>query len=111
LIRPRFRIYLGKEIALGPGKVDLLIAINATGSIQLAARSLKMSYMRAWKLIRTMNACFRAPLVETLRGGKERGGARLTLLGKRLLNLYVQLEKDSLKATSTIRKKILSQLR
>ena len=110
-IRPRFRIYLGKEIALGPGKADLLHAIAKTGSIQLAARSLQMSYMRAWKLVRTTNACFRAPLVVAIRGGKTKGGARLTPLGLKLLELYDQLELQSLKATASIRKKILHELR
>lgn len=110
-IRPRFRIYLGKEIALGPGKADLLHAIAKTGSIQLAARSLSMSYMRAWKLVRTMNVSFRTPLVEALRGGRNKGGARLTPLGHTILELYDELEKQALKATASTRKKIVHHLR
>src|ERR1044071_9323729 len=106
LVRPRFRIYSGKEIALGPGKAELLSAIATTGSIQKAADSLQMSYMRAWKLVRTMNACFRKPLVEAIRGGKTKGGARLTPLGKKILSLYLNLEKESLKATAPIYRKI-----
>lgn len=101
---------MGKEIALGPGKADLLHAIAETGSIQLAARSIKMSYMRAWNLVRTMNACFQSPLVEALRGGKNKGGARLTPLGVRIVALYDELEKVSLQATTSIRKKILHEL-
>ena len=110
-IRPRFRVYLGREIALGPGKADLLHAIGKTGSIQLAARSLRMSYMRAWKLIRTMNVCFRSPLVEAARGGKTKGGAHLTELGHQMLELYDQLEIQSLKATASAQKKILRELK
>jgi molybdate transport system regulatory protein len=110
-IRPRYRIYLGKEIAFGPGKADLLHAIAKTGSIQVAARTLRMSYMRAWKLIRTMNTCFQSPLVDALRGGRNKGGARLTPLGQKLLVLYDALEAESLKATAPILKKILRELK
>jgi molybdate transport system regulatory protein len=110
-LHPRFRIYSGKEIAIGPGKADLLIAIERTGSIQKGAKSLKMSYMRAWKLIRTMNECFRSPLVQAVRGGKTKGGARLTQLGKKILALYLDLEKTSLRATSSIYKKIAKEIK
>lgn len=91
-VRPRIRIESGSEIALGPGKADLLAAIAAEGSIAGAARQLGMSYMRAWSLVRTMNRCFRAPLVETVRGGSVRGGAALTAVGQEVLALYRRME-------------------
>jgi len=64
ILRPRLRVERGKEIALGPGKVELLEHIAKTGSITEAAERMQMSYMRAWTLIKTMEACFRQPLVE-----------------------------------------------
>jgi hypothetical protein len=64
-VSPRIRVRRGDEIALGPGKVALLEAIHSGGSLTVAARGLGMSYMRAWKLVQTMNACFREPLVTT----------------------------------------------
>src|SRR2546430_6328438 len=74
-LRPRMRVLCGEVIALGPGKVDLLALIGETGSIREAAERMGMSYMRAWKLIKTMNACFKKPLVEAGRGGwGPRGG-------------------------------------
>ena len=94
-LRPRLRVLRDAEIALGPGKVDLLESIAATGSIAEAARRLGMSYTRAWKLVRSMNACFRAPLVVAARGGRERGGAELTDDGRAALRLYRQMEIDS----------------
>jgi molybdate transport system regulatory protein len=111
LVEPRFRIYAGREIALGPGKADLLAAIDATGSIQKGAAKLKMSYMRAWNLVRIMNGCFRCPLVEALRGGKSKGGAQLTPLGKKILSLYLTLETKSLRATASIQKQITAELK
>lgn len=88
----RLRLYLGEEIALGPGKADLLEAIRDTGSIAAAGRQLSMSYRRAWLLVDTMNRCFREPLVATERGGAARGGASLTPLGTEALARYRALE-------------------
>lgn len=88
----RLRILFGPEIAVGPGKVALLDAISETGSISAAARSLGMSYRRAWLLIDTMNRCFRDPVVETASGGKGGGGARVTELGQEVLRRYHSME-------------------
>ena len=98
-LRPRLRIVRGDEIALGPGKVDLLQLVGETGSIREAADRMGMSYMRAWTLIRTMNACFKEPLVEAARGGAGHGGAGLTETGHKALQLYQEMEEDCLGAT------------
>ncbi|HEV8336683.1 MAG TPA: LysR family transcriptional regulator [Candidatus Polarisedimenticolia bacterium] len=94
--RPRWRLIGGQEIALGPGKADLLEAIQRHGSITAAARDLGMSYRRAWLLVETMNRCFPTPLVATSRW---RGrGASLSEAGREVLNLYRDLERKSLRA-------------
>ena len=84
----RIRILAGSEIALGPGKADLLRAIDETGSISGAARRMRMSYRRAWLLVHTMNECFEPPLVEAVKGGAEGGGAQLTPTGRRVMAEY-----------------------
>src|SRR5262245_44026658 len=83
---------------MGPGKVDLLALVSTTGSIREAAEKMNMSYMRAWTLIRTMNHCFKEPLVEAARGGKQGGGAHLTETGRTALALYQRMEKTGLAA-------------
>ena len=98
-LRPRIRVLHGEDIALGPGKVDLLELVGQTGSIREAAERMGMSYMRAWKLIKTMNACFKEPLVQAARGGRTHGGATLTETGRKALELYQQMESDCLDAT------------
>ena len=98
-LSPRLRVYVGDEIALGPGKVELLEAILATGSISEAAKQLGMSYNRAWLLVRTMNSCFKEPLVQAERGGGTGGGATLTQSGRRVLALYQLMTLDTLAAT------------
>jgi molybdate transport system regulatory protein len=98
-LRPRLRVVCGEDIAMGPGKVDLLALVSETGSIREAAERMHMSYMRAWTLIKTMNACFKEPLVEAVRGGKAGGGARLTETGRNALALYQRMEVTCLNAT------------
>jgi len=90
-LSPRLRLVLGDEIAIGPGKAELLALIRDTGSIAAAGRAMGMSYKRAWLLVSTMNECFRMPLVEASRGGSERGGAELTATGEAVLAAYRRL--------------------
>jgi molybdate transport system regulatory protein len=84
----KLRVQYGPEIAMGPGKSDLLRAIAETGSISQAARRLGMSYRRAWLLVDTMNRCFREPVVTAAPGGPRGGGARVTDFGHRVLAAY-----------------------
>jgi molybdate transport system regulatory protein len=92
----RFRIVLEPGFALGPGKADLLAAIAETNSITAAASRFGMSYKRGWSLIRELNGAFAEPLVETAKGGTGGGGsARLTPLGRHVLQRYRQMEADA----------------
>lgn len=94
----KIRLHSGADIAIGPGKADLLEAIRQTGSISAAARSLGMSYRRAWLLVETMNRCFQKPLVTTLTGGRHGGGTQLTEMGVRVLQRYRELCAQALAA-------------
>ena len=91
-IGARLRIVLEPDIAIGPGKADLLEGIRQTGSIAGAGRTLGMSYKRAWHLVETMNRCFKSPLVEASKGGRAGGGANLTDLGQEVLARYRRME-------------------
>jgi molybdate transport system regulatory protein len=84
----RVRILHGEERAFGPGRFALLRAIAASGSISAAARSLDMSYRRAWLLVQSMNVQFGAPLVTRRVGGATGGGARVTETGLAAMRLY-----------------------
>lgn len=99
VLKPRLRVMVGDGIALGPGKVELLGFIAATGSLAEAAKRMEMSYMRAWTLVQQMEACFKEPLLDRQRGGATRGGAQLTRFGARVLELYHRMEEESLRAT------------
>jgi len=107
--RSRWRIARGREIALGPGKADLLEAIGRSGSISAAARALGMSYRRAWLLVDTMNRCFVRPLVITSRW---RGrGASLSKFGREVLRLYRMTERDSRRAAGKPLRRLLAMVR
>lgn len=95
--KPRLRVICA---TLGPGKARLLSRIAETHSLSEAARTMKMSYKRAWQLIDAMNAAFRGPLVESVAGGKQGGGSRLTALGTRVLGLYEEICRRSVAASS-----------
>ena len=84
---------------LGPGKVDLLKAVGVAGSISSAARSLGMSYKRAWLLIDTLNQGFGRRVLVATHGGKGGGGTELTPLGKKLIERYESIERACTIAT------------
>ena|SRR5579864_5179821 len=109
--KSHFRIYLDDEIALGPGKAELLRHISKTGSISESARRMQMSYNRAWLLVRTMNRCFKQPLVTATRGGDTHGGAQLTGSGRKVLALYTRLESQMAAATRAPVRGLLSLLK
>jgi len=109
-LRPRLRVVSGVEIALGPGKAELLEGVRRTGSLRAAARQQGMSYMRAWKLVRMMNRSFRDPLVEYARGGKSHGGASLTKTGEKVLALYREMERASLRVNAAAWKRLRALL-
>ena len=87
-LKIKLQLLLGEDIAMGPGKAELLEAITQEGSISAAGRALGMSYRRAWLLVDTMNRCFREKLVATTPGGAKTGGARLTAAGLAVLEDY-----------------------
>ena len=96
----RLRITRGDDIAVGPGKVELLEAIGATGSITAAAKTLGMSYRRAWLLVDTMNRCFRRPVVDAEAGGHRGGGTRLSPLGEEVVRRYRAAERAAERAAA-----------
>jgi molybdate transport system regulatory protein len=92
------RIMAGGVIAIGPGKIALLEAIAATGSITAAAKSLEMSYRRAWLLLDELNNSLRTPAVDSAKGGTSGGGSEVTATGRRLIDLYRGVEARAEKA-------------
>ena len=93
-IKSRIWIEADGNILLGEGRVALLRAIDETGSLSQAAKSLKMSYKKAWSLIDALNKRAEKPVITTSIGGKGGGGARLTPYGKALVNAFDTVNKN-----------------
>jgi molybdate transport system regulatory protein len=90
-LKLKLQLMCGEEIAMGPGKAELLRQIERVGSIAGAGRAMGMSYRRAWLLVDTMNRCFRDTLVDAHPGSGSKAGARLTEAGQRALEAYEEL--------------------
>jgi molybdate transport system regulatory protein len=91
----RFRVDIGTQLAIGPGKIALLERIGETGSLSEAARALGMSYRRAWQLLNSLNASLREPVTHARKGGRHGGGSSLTSFGRRLIRIYRGFEAET----------------
>lgn len=107
----KIRITSGSAIAMGPGKAELLEAIDTCGSISSAAKQMQMSYRRAWELVDVMNKCFQQPLVISSPGGHQGGGAQLTEFGRFILKSYRDLVVKAHIAAEVELNQILSNLK
>jgi len=97
----RIRVDLSADCSIGPGKVTLLEAIEREGSLSVAARSIDMSYRRAWNLLDDLNQSFAEAVVSTSTGGQQGGGARLTDFGRELAKAFRALERAALPLART----------
>ena len=88
------RIDFAENSNIGPGKIGLLEAIDTRGSVSDAARSLQLSYRRAWLLLDSLNKTFDRPVTVNSVGGRGGGGARVTLFGRALIDTYRGLERE-----------------
>ncbi len=83
---------------IGPGKIELLEAIDREGSISAAGRALGMSYKRAWDLVDALNRQIGTPVVAASPGGHRGGGAALTDAGRNLVADYRAIERAAQRA-------------
>jgi molybdate transport system regulatory protein len=97
IVRARLsiRVDLATGLRIGPGKISLLEMIRSTGSISAAARSLEMSYRRAWLLVDEINNGLHQPAVTAAPGGRGGGRAIVTAVGERVIDLYHSIESQA----------------
>ena len=99
--RFRLRINVGATVAIGPGKIALVEAIGATGSITAAAKSMGMSYRRAWLLTDELNRALGRPAVRSVIGGPRGGSSELTPVGVELIRRYRTVAATAAEACAT----------
>lgn len=90
--------FLAGELRLA-GRLDarffaLLEALDATGSINKAARTAGLSYKGAWLLLESACNLASEPLLQTATGGAGGGGTRLTPAARGLLEAWRTLQTD-----------------
>ena len=86
------------NIIIGKGRAEILRNIEETGSINQAAKVMKMSYKGVWSKIKATEKHLKHPIVHADR--KE--GSRLTRQGKDLLERYKLLEKECMASDDNI---------
>ena len=107
----RLRVTLDQVIAIGPGKVQLLEAVRDTGSITAAAKSIGMSYRRAWLLLDELNGALRSPAIASAKGGTTGGATTLTDVGEQVIALYRHIERTAAEACAADMRQLLGLLR
>ncbi len=79
------------RVIFGLGRMKILRAIRKHGSLNAAARELKMSYRAVWGKIKTTEEALGKPLLVKSQGGASGGGSTLTPYAIRLMERYKTL--------------------
>jgi molybdate transport system regulatory protein len=94
------------NIIMGEGRQKIFELIEQTGSINQAAKLMKMSYRGVWGKIKATEEHLHEKMVVT----EGRHGSRLTEYGKRLLTSYARLKDECTKADEDIFETIFKDL-
>ncbi|QXP52809.1 MULTISPECIES: winged helix-turn-helix domain-containing protein [unclassified Cellulophaga] len=93
-IRSRIWIEVGDNVLIGQGRVKLLKAIEAQGSLAKAAKSIGMSYKKAWTLVDAVNKSAKEAVVTKTVGGTKGGGTLITPYGLKLITAFETINKN-----------------
>jgi len=94
------------NIIMGEGRQRIFELIEQTGSINQAAKLMRMSYRGVWGKVKATEDHVQERIVVTER----RHGSRLTDYGKRLLTSYARLKEECTKADEDIFRTIFKDL-
>jgi molybdate transport system regulatory protein len=94
-LRVRNKVWLEAEggFAVGDGGIELLRAVETSGSLRGAAAGVGWSYRHALRYLNNAERACGTELVARARGGHTRGGARLTPAGRDLLRRYARFRR------------------
>ena len=96
-LKPRFKLWLDRDNiggVFGDGKWRLLKAVDSTGSLSAASKSLHISYRKAWGDLKKAQDTLNVSLVEKRRGGIAGGRTVLTGEGKKWIIAYTKFRGD-----------------
>lgn len=86
------------NIVIGKGRMELLEHIDSTGSINQAAKAMKMSYKAAWSKLKATEAHLDTKIVVA----DKKDGTHLTSEGRELLSKFKALKKECLSADDKV---------
>ena len=112
-LRARFKLWLSTrdiEGVFGDGKWRLLKAIENTGSLTSASKSLRISYRKAWGDLKKAQDTLNVALVKKQRGGTLGGQTALTEQGKKWVKAYTRFRDDTEKAVEKAYEKHIRKL-
>ena len=81
------------RIIFGLGRMRILKAIDRCGSLNAAAKDLKMSYRAVWGKIKVTEEALGQPLLVKNQGGSAGGGSTLTPYAYTLMDRYLELSR------------------
>ena len=79
------------SVVFGDGRLKILKAVDELGSLNKASKALNMSYRAAWGKVKATEERLGVRLVDSSTGGGAKGGTRLTLKGRALVEKYEKL--------------------
>ena len=90
---PRSKVWLerGGQVVLSDWRVELLEAIEATGSLARAAERLEVPYRTAWYKLKEIERRLGVRLLETQSGGADGGGSQLTAEARQMVARFRRL--------------------
>ncbi len=90
-IKFNYKIWLSTEEGdgiMGDGKWQILKTIKEYGSLMAATEALGITYRRTWGDLKEIEKQLGFPLLEKSRGGKERGGTKLSPEGEKMVKAF-----------------------
>lgn len=92
-LKPIIRLAVTSETAennsqFGRGVANLCIGVRELGSLNAAAKSMKMAYSKAWRIVKDTEAALGMQLLD--RDGAH--GSTLTKEGDKLLDAYIEID-------------------
>ena len=93
LIEPRTKVWFERDgrVALSEWRVELLQAIDETGSLTAAAERMGVPYRTAWYKLREAEQQLGTRLVESRTGGVQGGGSQLTDAGRDAVERFLKV--------------------
>lgn len=96
IVRVKSKVWLEDRqgrIIFGLGRMRILKAIERCGSLNAAAKDLKMSYRAVWGKIKVTEEALGKPLLSKSQGGHAGGGSTLTPYAHILMGRYRSLSR------------------